>query len=134
MSPRLSILLFILMLSTGLYFWLNIDWPKPLTLYRNYQRAQAFIEDNKQALDQVQQRMQAEFGNNTNLTYGVSINNDGVMTTKLQVRRTCGSLDAKRHLNIAIQRVHEAGLGWPDEVEFVYSCKLNKPSDEAANQ
>ncbi len=126
MSPRTRILLVILLLSSSLFLWLNVDWSKPVTLYRNYRHVQALLQ-NKESLLRAEQLLKDEFGENTSLSYNVSIDLNGAVSMKIQARRTCGDPDGKRYLETAIRRVHEVGLGWPDQIEYLYSCGFTKP-------
>ena len=127
MSRTTGILLVILLQSSGLYAWVNVDLAWPFTLYRNYRHIQTVTAANVDAIKRAETLLKAEFGENNGLNYSLSIDLEGVQTMKIQAHRECGNPDGARFLEAAIKRVHEVGLGWPDKVEYLYGCNFSKP-------
>lgn len=125
MRLRVGILLAILMASSALFLWLNFDWSMPSKFYRGYQRISALKDDK--AREQIVAKLQEEFGNNVTFSFKYSIDEDDVETTTISVHRLCGDTDGRHLLETVVDRLHEAGMGWPDQVEFVYTCNFNKP-------
>ncbi len=126
MARRTRTLLIILLLLSAAALWLNVDWSKLGRFYHGLRLAQASMLTDEQN-EQILQGLKKDFGEQASFSYIVSSDHNGTVTKTVRAILTCSSINPPRYLDAVVRRVHDAGLGWPDKVEFVYTCGFVRP-------
>jgi len=102
-----------------------LDWSLPGKWYHGYRQIQA-LGDEQAQYDQTLKAIKQQFGESAGYTINVNINGNGETTRTLRATRQCGDMDDARFLAQVTGQLHQAGLPWPDKVEYVYSCNYSK--------
>lgn len=120
-------LLFTLALVTVAGLAVSIDWGLPLRWYQGYQQVQA-VTRLQGEYDDTLKAVKEQFGETAGYVINVSVDQDGKVIRTLSATRQCGDMDDTRFLAQVTDKLHSAGLPWPDKVEYVYSCNFSRPA------
>jgi len=126
MTCRTRTLLIILLLLSVAALWLNVDWSKLGKFYHGLRQAQASMLTDEQN-EQILQGLKKDFGEQASFSYTASSDHNGTVTKTVRAILACSSINPPRYLDAVVHRVHDTGLGWPDKVEFVYTCGFVRP-------
>ncbi|WP_455925862.1 hypothetical protein [Pseudomonas putida] len=121
MPRRTRNLLLILVTLTFIALATLLDWSLPGKWYQGYRQIQA-LGDQQNQYDETLKSIKQQFGETAGYTINVSISGSGETLRTLRATRQCGDMDDSRFLAQVTGQLHQAGLPWPDKVEYVYSC------------
>ncbi|HEX8596378.1 MAG TPA: hypothetical protein VF682_24310 [Pseudomonas sp.] len=121
-----SLLLISVLLIAAVSVW-YLDWSLPMKWYHGYQQVRA-IGEQQGNYDDALKAVKKQFGDSAGFSVNVNIDGNGNVTRTVRATRECGDLDDSKLFSQVTGQLHQAGMPWPDKIEYVYSCGLSKPA------
>lgn len=121
-----TLLIVSVLLIAAVSVW-YLDWSLPLKWYHSYQQVWA-IGEQQGDYDDALRAVKKQFGESAGFSVSVNIDGNGTVTRTIRATRECGDLDDSKFLAQVAGQLHQAGMPWPDKIEYVYSCGLSKPA------